>query len=802
MAASPAPDSPLAARFDLRPQIAALGREAAIFAAFLLLAVILTWPMAAQLGTIVSDNGDPLLNAWILDWDCFALVRHPLSVYQAPMFYPARYPLAYSENLLGIALVVLPLSLMHVPPLTIYNVAMLLGFAFSAYGAFVLARLATRSTLAAAVAGILYGFVQFRFDHLAHLQVTWGGWLPLIAAALLYFRSSPSLGRAALLCGALIMNGLTNVHWLLFGFVAFGVTLLFLAAAGDAARGLRFWALLLGAAAVSVLVLIPVLRPYKRVSELYNMHRAPEEVGPNSATWNDWLVATPRNALYGSLASVEASKHERRLFPGLVVLFLSAAALLTYRREEFDVVPRRWPRAPRWLVRIIDVMIVTLAALSYFGAVAPRYVWTFQGHQILALKGSDIPMLLLLVAVLLRLALRLPDAVAGREGAALVDAVRDGRFPPAFWIGMLWIAIGVLGSFGLNGFFHTFLYGRVQAFQSLRVPARWAMIAYVGLSLTAAYGVVALTRMRDRRWRTAIAAAIILFALNDVRTRILWDQAIPGIAPVYRWIARTDFPGAILELPIDHDSAFQYLLSATAHHKPLMNGTSGFEPPLHRRLRELIEQKAISDEFVWKLIENRCALVVVHADLLGDQSSQVRDWLRRELRPGRLAFLRRFENQVNGDWLFAVTPVLSDWQRLRAPEVPDAAGYTPSQNLGRMLSDQPTYSASTFGLLERPHNWEEPHGPLQVSGWALSQYGVREVILRFDAGRKQFRADFTPRPDIEAMYPWYPQAPIAGFTRTFARRPAGLPRETDLQIEIVDGRGERTRLPNLFVPWH
>ena len=123
---------------------------------------------------------------------------------------------------------------------------------------------------------------------------------------------------------------------------------------------------------------------------------------------------------------------------------------------------------------------------TYFGAVAPRYVWTFQGHQILALKGSDIPMLLLLVAVLLRLALRLPDAVAGREGAALVDAVRDGRFPPAFWIGMLWIAIGVLGSFGLNGFFHTFLYGRVQAFQSLRVPARWAMIAYVGLSLTAA----------------------------------------------------------------------------------------------------------------------------------------------------------------------------------------------------------------------------------------------------------------------------------------------------------------------------
>jgi hypothetical protein len=75
------------------------------------------------------------------------------------------------------------------------------------------------------------------------------------------------------------------------------------------------------------------------------------------------------------------------------------------------------------------------------------------------------------------------------------------------------------------------------------------------------------------------------------------------------------------------------------------------------------------------------------------------------------------------------------------------------------------------------------------------------VVLRFDAGRTQFRADFTPRADIAALYPWYPAAPVAGFTRTFARRPEGMPRISDLQIEIVDGRGERTRLPNIFVPW-
>jgi hypothetical protein len=32
-------------------------------------------------------------------------------------------------------------------------------------------------------------------------------------------------------------------------------------------------------------------------------------------------------------------------------------------------------------------------------------------------------------------------------------------------------------------------------------------------------------------------------------------------------------------------------------------------------------------------------------------------------------------------------------------------------------------------------------------------------------------------------------------------RPHGVRRQTDLQIEIVDGRGERTRLPAVWIDW-
>ena len=128
-------------------------RELALFAFYLIVAIVLTWPLASNLSTAVSDLGDPLLNAWILDWDCYALTHQPLHLFDAPIFYPAKYPLAYSEHLVGVALLVLPFWLAGLGAVTIHNIAILLGFALSAYGASVLARVVTNRFLPSALAG-------------------------------------------------------------------------------------------------------------------------------------------------------------------------------------------------------------------------------------------------------------------------------------------------------------------------------------------------------------------------------------------------------------------------------------------------------------------------------------------------------------------------------------------------------------------------------------------------------------------------------------------------------------------------
>ena len=161
------------------------GKDAGAALLFLALSILMTWPLARLLPVAASDPGDPYLNAWILDWDHHATFHQPLSLFDANAFHPARFALAFSENLYGVALVLMPFRFAGVGALAAYNIGILLGFAFSGFGAYVLGRKLTGSAMAGIAAGIFYAYVPFRFTQLSHIQHVWGGWLPLLLAALL-----------------------------------------------------------------------------------------------------------------------------------------------------------------------------------------------------------------------------------------------------------------------------------------------------------------------------------------------------------------------------------------------------------------------------------------------------------------------------------------------------------------------------------------------------------------------------------------------------------------------------------------
>jgi len=759
-------------------------RELCAFFFFVLLTVALTWPLAIRITTAASDLGDPLLNTWILDWDDYAAAHGIAAVFQAPIFYPEKAPLAYSENLFGIALVGLPFHLAGCTPLATYNILFLLGFAFCGYGAWILVRLATGSWRAAIVAGVLYAFVPFRLDHLPHIQIIWGGWLPLMLAALLAYWKRPTWVMAAGFGGALLMNGLCNIHYFLFGTLTAALTVFVLAFTSRRADW-RFWLRIGAATAVALAFMVPVLWPYKVVSELYQMHRGFDEVASFSATWSDWLTPTFFSRTYGNLVPSDQTFAERHLFPGLLILFLTAAGFVLGRGDS-----EGRSRTPP-LLRATDVVIVALAVISFFGAVAPRFALHLGGVRILSVDSSDLPLTMLVLLVFVRLSIRRPIAWAGGL-----------RLPESFWIGTLWIGVGVLGSLGVHAFFHAMLFRRLEAFEGLRVPARWASIAYVGLALTAGFGAAALLARRSKRTREIVFLLLLALAIYDVRPRPRWQQAIVATDPVYEWIRTAPYRGALLEIPIDTDATqFSYLLSDTAHHRPTLNGFSGFEPPAHARLRELSNRASWGTGLSAEIAHLGAAIVVVHDDWLGADAPKVHQWLRNEITAGRLIFLRRFDHRTGGDYVFAVTANCRDCDRLREPERIDGAGLIPVQNLERMLDGQTTYLGHTFGTVDAPRFGDRIGRSLRVSGWALSPAGIREVDVLLACGTVRIPAALVARPDVRAVFPWYPRVQHAGFLLTVPKRPHGVPKYTDVQVEVIDGNGGRVRLPDMTIDW-
>src|SRR4051812_3079349 len=69
-------------------------------ALFIGLAILHTWPLATAPGTLSrNDNGDFILHEWIMAWVAHQIVTNPLHLFDANIFYPERYTLAYSDHL-------------------------------------------------------------------------------------------------------------------------------------------------------------------------------------------------------------------------------------------------------------------------------------------------------------------------------------------------------------------------------------------------------------------------------------------------------------------------------------------------------------------------------------------------------------------------------------------------------------------------------------------------------------------------------------------------------------------------------
>jgi hypothetical protein len=618
-----------------------------VAALYLALAVATTWPLARDLGSAVpSDLGDPLLNAFILDWGLTHLSALAggdpgafRSFWDAPIFHPAPLALAYSEHLVAQAALIWPLHALGGHILLCYNVLFLATFVLSGLGMYLFTRELTGSPEAAVMAGLLYGFALYRVPQYPHLQTLSSHWLPFALYGLRRFFVSRRLLPLAGATLALVAQNLSNGYYLLFFpvFVA-GYCVAEMADRG-AWRDRRVLAGLAAAAVVTAVATLPMLVPYLALRSLGFERRGLEEVQAFSADALAWVTASPAHRLWGWLRPV--AKAEGELFPGLVTPGLAMLATIAYGARMRRTAPVEGSRFRR------------VAIWGLFGAAAVAL-----GFTLLVEATGDPHWRVAGVLVTMREPLRgyLTSAIVALAAFTLSRRARyfargeSGTLIGFFIAAAAGAALLSLGpTLEINGTAtgvplpYSVLYYHVPGFDGLRVPARFAMLTVTCLSVLGGYGArLVLSRGGGR----ALVALAVLFMLESTSAPIAINQrAAPAgdvaagpprvytgadVPPVYRFLATLPPWTVVLEFPFgapgwDLPSVYYQRV----HLHPLVNGYSGGFPLSYYENRDAFDNVDIVPGAAWQRVRLSGAthIVVRRAAISGIRARILERWL-------------------------------------------------------------------------------------------------------------------------------------------------------------------------------
>jgi hypothetical protein len=527
---------------------------------FVVLSLVLTYPLALHMADAVEDRQDALLNVWITAWDGHQLLSDPLDLFDANIFHSYPRTLAYSELLLGNGLLALPITAATGNPVLGYNVALLLSFVLSGLGIYLLVLALTRSPGAGMVAGTIFGFSAYRMTNLAQAQLLTTQWMPFALLALLQLMRRPRMRHVVTFVLFFCLQALSSFYYaILLAMAVAGLVVwqfavwIWLRArdgAGDNARLRRVVLYLPVAVVLCALFILPFALPYFQVQRDLGFERSLADNEPFSASLRQYLMVPPGSAVHGRWlpsddTPVAGGYAVDALFPGLVTLALSVWGLMRGRGRT------RW----FFLLLALSSAVLSFGPRLYLAPGQPAgleiglpYAWLYAAVP--GFKALRAPVRFDAL-VMLSLAVLAGYGVAAISGDRKAEVKQKGRRAPAL------AGVGILLVVGL------------VVIESLVWPAAQAEPVPVG-------------------------------------------REVP---PVYRWLAEQGVD-PVLELPMAFAAGgpqldYQYL--SAYHWRTTPDGYSGFIPPKHGQI--VYEMDRFPSERAVSLLQALGARhVVIHRD--------------------------------------------------------------------------------------------------------------------------------------------------------------------------------------------
>jgi hypothetical protein len=610
-------------------------------AAYVVITVAATWPLTPGIARDVAwDLGDSVLNMWIVGWDV-EQIRGLLggdwsrlfTFFDANIFHPVPLSLAYSEHLIAQAVQIWPVHAISANPILCYNLLFLSTFVLSGLGMYLFVRELTGSALAGFVAGLLFAFAPYRLAQSSHLTVLSSQWMPFVLYALRRYFDTRRLLPLAGAALAFVAQNLSCGYYLLY-FPPFVAAYVLWEIARRRLWSERVaWIQLAAAGAIAAALTAPFLLPYARLRSEPQAARSLSEVSRFSADVYSYATAFADQRVWGGVVNA-LPKPEGELFPGLVPLLLGLAGIasgLQALRQRAAAPPAVRPRAMKYLTLLAGTLAAAHAAAAAL-VIVERRVTIDAG--LFLIRMGNVNQLLLRTVIALGILFVCSPAARVRAAAF----VRDRGFFLLCLLAALWLSLGPapqsLGRPLEIASPYRLLLDHVPGFEGVRVPARFAMIVALMLSILAGYGAAAFGR--QARAIAILGVLCVFFLIEATHVPFLVNGTTaprgfnapearlyrPGRGPaVYREVARQASDGVLVELPLgqpDYDLRAMYY--SMVHWRPLLNGYSGFAPPHYGQLTFALTDIPRHPEFSLDLLEEVGAThAIVHeAAYLGD----------------------------------------------------------------------------------------------------------------------------------------------------------------------------------------
>jgi hypothetical protein len=605
------------------------GEAWAAAAAYTLLSVALTWPLAPGLGRdIPKDLADPLLNTWIVAWGAEHVVRFlsgDLSAFagfwNANIFHPAPLTLTCSEHLFAQAVQAAPVYALTGNAILCYNLLFLSSFVLSGLALFLLVRDLTGDSVAAFAGGVFFAFAPFRFEHGAHLQLLSLQWLPLALLGLRRFVAGGRLVPLAWTTLALVAHNLSCGYYLLFFAPFVAAWALFEMVRSGQLASARRWLGLAASAAITLAASLPFLLPYREARQLEETRRSVLAVAQFSADLAGWLTATPDSRVWAPLLP-GVDRPENHLFPGLLVMLLAAVPFGSAAVGWFlSAAPRSRRRAA----------LVFLVSLLGGGVVAHRVPWPVPSLPAVAGPGFTLTPVGLMLFLAGALGTALVVSAGSRRQAARVTRSYAGFAAAAVVLGV-WLSLGEADAGASRRACRSYSWLYERAGDRLRAPALrrgrrrlppcWGLgVARLrGLALAAAVGRA--SAGVHSGWLVAAVAALEAVCLPLPLNRT-WDT--PGLhtppppghgarPAVYAAARELPREAVLVELPIGEvlwETRAMY--HSTSHWRRLVNGYSGHFPRSYIDARAALRDGLRDPDATWAALRQTGAThVIVH----------------------------------------------------------------------------------------------------------------------------------------------------------------------------------------------